>query len=383
MHTITKIIAVVGAVAGLLAVSYVQRQQQRLEVDTVQVSRGTLIDSTLASGHLEYQRQIKLTSELMGRVVRVPVMEGQRVNAGDVLLELDATAYQLDLDKARAQHTQAQFQIQQQQARLHRLTQQKTRSQQLVAQQMLGQDALDALEAEWQHASLQLQQASAALQQANAAVAQSQQWLSKTKFVAPIAGVVISVDVEPGETVIPGTTNLPGSDLLTLADTSALFAELRVDEADIGQIRIGQPAAVYAAAAPNTAHAGEVISISSAARQQGPSQALTFAVRVKLSQPDALLYPGMSCRAELKNQVREQRLLVPISAVQQQHVWRVNDQRVEKVAVSTGISNDTHIEIISGLEQGDQIVQGPGRVFTLLSPQRNVVVKPEVSHAAR
>ncbi len=92
MHTITKIIAVVGAVAGLLAVSYVQRQQQRLEVDTVQVSRGTLIDSTLASGHLEYQRQIKLTSELMGRVVRVPVMEGQRVDAGDVLFEHGATA---------------------------------------------------------------------------------------------------------------------------------------------------------------------------------------------------------------------------------------------------------------------------------------------------
>lgn len=383
MHTITKIIAVVGAVAGLLAVSYVQRQHQRLEVDTVQVSRGTLIDSTLASGHLEYQRQIKLTSELMGRVVRVPVIEGQRVNAGDVLLELDATAYQLDLDKAHAQQAQAQFQIQQQQARLHRLKQQKTRSQQLVAQQMLGQDALDALEAEWQHASLQLQQATAALQQANAAVAQSQQWLTKTKFVAPIAGVVISVDVEPGETVIPGTTNLPGSDLLTLADTSALFAELRVDEADIGQIRIGQPAAVYAAASPNTAHAGEVVSIASAARQQGPSQALTFAVRVKLTQPDPLLYPGMSCRAELKNQVREQRLLVPISAVQQQHVWRVKDKRVEKVAVSTGISNDTHIEIISGLEQGDQIVQGPGRVFTLLSPQSNIVVKPEVQHAAR
>lgn len=382
MNTLGKILLMSSAVAGVLVFSHYQRQQHRLDVETAIVQRGTLVDSTLASGHLEYQRQIKLTSEVMGRVVRVPVSEGQQVKAGDVLLELDATAYQLDLEKASAQQAQAKLQIQQQHARLHRLKQQKTRSQQLVKQQLLGQDALDALEAEWQQASLQLQQATSTLQQANATVAQSQQWLAKTRFVAPIAGVVISVDVEPGETVIPGTTNLPGSDLLTLADTSALFAELRVDEADIGQIRVGQPAAIYAAAAPNTAYAGHVVSIASAARQQGQSQALTFAVKVKVTAPDALLYPGMSCRAELENQTGEQRLLVPASAVQQQHVWRVQQGMVEKVAVTTGISNDTHIEIVSGLAQGDQVVQGPGRVFSQLSPQSSIVVKNEVEHAA-
>lgn len=382
MHSRIKTALVLFALSGLVAVSYWRQHQQRFDVNSTKVTRASLVDSTLASGHLEYQRQIKLTSELMGRVTKVPVVEGQQVRQGEVLLQLDATNYQLELDKAVALQQQQQLQLQQTQARLTRLEQQVRSMQQLVQRHLQGHDMLDALRNDYQVALLQRDAALSALTQAKAAVAQSQQWLAKTTFVAPMDGVVISVDVEPGETVIPGTTNLPGSDLLTLADTSALYAELRVDEADIGQISQGQEAMIYAAASPNKAYQGQVVSIASAARQQGQSQALTFAVKVRLLEPDAQLFPGMSCRAELKNQARQHSLLIPAAALQQQFVWRIRNQQLEKVAVTTGISNDTHIEVLSGLSEGDDIVQGPGRVFASLVAGAAVHVQQEAPHDA-
>lgn len=139
---------------------------------------------------------------------------------------------------------------------------------------------------------------------------------------------------------------------------------------------------IYAAASPNKAYQGQVIGIASAARQQGQSQALTFAVKVRLLEPDAQLFPGMSCRAELKNQARQHSLLIPAAALQQQFVWRIRNQQLEKVAVTTGISNDTHIEVLSGLSEGDDIVQGPGRVFASLVAGAAVHVQQEAPHDA-
>ena len=90
------------------------------------------------------------------------------------------------------------------------------------------------------------------MQQSQAQQQQVIETLAKTEFRAPIDGVMVSVDVKAGETVIPGTINIIGSDLMTLADTSAILAELRVDEADIHAIKLGQAATVFAAAAPET-----------------------------------------------------------------------------------------------------------------------------------
>lgn len=347
----------------LIGVSHYRSNRQQLSVDTASVTHGSLVDSTLASGNLVYQRQIKLTSELIGRVVNVAVHEGQQVKQGDLLLELDAVSYQLDHDKAAANVQMQQLQLAQAQIQLSRAEQQLLRQQQLVKRKLQSTDALDAIRTERDLAALQVQTAQAALTQAQATQAQAAELLRKSRFVAPMDGVVISVDVEPGETVIPGTTNLPGSDLLTLADTRALLAELRVDEADIAQISLGQAAAVYAAVAPEQAFHGKVVSIASSARQQGQSQALSFTVKVQLDQQDARLFPGMSCRAELTNQQLDRSLLIPASALQNSQVWRIVQGKAEPLAVTTGVTSDTQVQVLTGLNEGDVIIAGPGRVF--------------------
>lgn len=376
MQNYVKVIAGLVLFAGLLGISHYRSNRQQLTVDVASVTQGTLVDSTLASGNLVYQRQIKLTSELIGRVVHVAVHEGQQVKQGDLLLQLDAVSYQLDHDKAQANVQVQQQLLAQAQTQLARAEQQLARLQQLVSRKLQGQDGLDAQRSERDLAQLRVNAAQASLQQANATLAQTADLLRKSRFIAPMDGVVISVDVEPGETVIPGTTNLPGSDLLTLADTRALLAELRVDEADIAQVHIGQRANIFAAVAPEQAFRGKVVSIASSARQQGQSQALTFTVKVQLDAPDARLFPGMSCRAELTNQQLDQSLLIPASALQNNQVWRIVQGKAQPVTVTTGVTSDTHVQVLTGVAVGDQIIAGPGRIFHQLKAGMAVDVNP-------
>lgn len=376
MQNYVKVIAGLVLFAGLLGISHYRSNRQQLTVDVASVTQGTLVDSTLASGNLVYQRQIKLTSELIGRVVNVAVHEGQQVKQGDLLLQLDAVSYQLDHDKAQATVAVQQQQLAQAQTQLARAEQQLARLQQLVLRKLQGQDGLDAQRSERDLAQLRVNAAQASLQQAQATLAQTADLLRKSRFIAPMDGVVISVDVEPGETVIPGTTNLPGSDLLTLADTRALLAELRVDEADIAQVYIGQRANIFAAVAPEQAFRGKVVSIASSARQQGQSQALTFTVKVQLDAPDARLFPGMSCRAELTNQQLDQSLLIPASALQNNQVWRIVQGKAQPVTVTTGVTSDTHVQILTGVAVGDQIIAGPGRIFHQLKAGMAVEINP-------
>lgn len=374
MRSSIKLVVGTLLIGGLIGFSHYRANKQQLHVDVATVEQGSLVDSTLASGNLVYQRQIKLTSELIGRVVHVAVQEGQQVKQGDVLLELDAVSYQLDYAKAAANVEMQQQQVAQAQTQLQRTEQQLQRLQRLVAKQLQGGDQLDAQRSERDLAQMRLRAATASLAQANATLAQTSDLLRKSRFVAPMDGVVISVDVEPGETVIPGTTNLPGSDLLTLADTRALLAELRVDEADIGQVHLGQTVDVFAAVAPEQAFRGKVVTIASSARQQGQSQALSFAVKVQLDQTDARLFPGMSCRAELHNQQLNDSVLIPVSALQQQQVWRIEQGKAQPVNIRTGVSNDTHVQILAGLAVGDQIIAGPSRVFNQLKANMAVEV---------
>lgn len=376
MQNYVKVIAGLVLFASLLGISHYRSNRQQLTVDVASVTQGTLVDSTLASGNLVYQRQIKLTSELIGRVVNVAVHEGQQVKQGDLLLQLDAVSYQLDHDKAQATVAVQQQQLAQAQTQLARAEQQLARLQQLVLRKLQGQDGLDAQRSERDLAQLRVNAAQASLQQAKATLAQTADLLRKSRFIAPMDGVVISVDVEPGETVIPGTTNLPGSDLLTLADTRALLAELRVDEADIAQVYIGQSANIFAAVAPEQAFRGKVVSIASSARQQGQSQALTFTVKVQLDAPDARLFPGMSCRAELTNQQLDQSLLIPASALQNNQVWRIVQGKAQPVTVTTGVTSDTHVQVLTGVAVGDQIIAGPGRIFHQLKAGMAVEINP-------
>lgn len=165
--------------------------------------------------------------------------------------------------------------------------------------------------------------------------------------------------------MIAGTTNIIGSSLMTLADPSIILAELRIDEADIASVRSGQEVKVYAASDPKTAIAGKVTSIGTSARSNQNGHGLHFRVKALLATPERL-YPGMSCRAEIITQKSQSTLSVPIAAVHKEgeeyFVWLIKDNMVNRQTVTTGMANDTHQAIESGLSIEDVVVTGPSRL---------------------
>lgn len=379
MNNLTKALLLLTVLGGLVAFKVLKDQRQQTPVQLSAVQQGALSDSILASGNLVYNTQIQFRSELMGRVQQVLVSEGQPVQKGQLLMQLDPASYQAELTQIEAVVAKAKVAILSAQAELTNLERQLSRQQRLLSQRLVQQETVDLLASQVEVAKINVEAATLQLQQSQAQQQQVTETLAKTEFRAPIDGVMVSVDVKAGETVIPGTINIIGSDLMTLADTSAILAELRVDEADIHAIKLGQAATVFAAAAPETALTGKVLSIGSSARLLGSSQALSFRVKVLLDSATITLYPGMSCRAELITQTLENKMNVPVAAVQkdaQGHfVWVEKAGIAEQIRVKVGLATDTSQVISQGLTGDEQVIVGPAR--TLLSLKAGQKVKAE------
>lgn len=381
MNNLTKALLLLTVLGGLVALKVFKDQRQQTPVQLSTVQQGALSDSILASGNLVYNTQIQFRSELMGRVQQVLVTEGQPVQKGQLLMQLDPASYQAELTQIEAVVAKAKVAILSAQAELTNLERQLSRQQRLLSQRLVQQETVDMLASQVEVAKINVEAATLQLQQSQAQQQQVIETLAKTEFRAPIDGVMVSVDVKAGETVIPGTINIIGSDLMTLADTSAILAELRVDEADIHAIKLGQAATVFAAAAPETPLTGKVLSIGSSARLLGSSQALSFRVKVLLDSATITLYPGMSCRAELITQTLENKMNVPVAAVQkdaQGHfVWVEKAGIAEQIRVKVGLATDTSQLISEGLTGNEQVIVGPAR--TLLSLKAGQKVKAEDS----
>lgn len=301
------------------------------------------------------------------------------VEKGQILMRLDSTAFEADVSRTRALVRSQEIDIERAKAQLADLKRQFERQQQMYNSGLIQQETIDSLQSQLDIAHINIQAAEAALQQGQASLAMAEDNLSKTIYRAPISGLLSTVDIKPGETVIAGSTNIIGSPLMTLADPSAILAELRVDEADIANVHIGQQAEVYAAAYPHQAIHGEVIQIATSARYMNQSQSLSFRVKVLLQPEDIALYPGMSCRAEIIMSQQENSLQVPIAAVQRNneeyYVWTVQDDQATKKAVTLGMATDIAQEVISGLQLGDEVIVGPARTMLGLTEGRRLTAE--------
>lgn len=376
MKKVLILLVIVAVLLGLIGLSQYRKQQQTTSVTTALVSEGALADSILASGNLEFNTQIQIRSEVTGRVLEVLVNEGDVVEKGQILMRLDDTAFAADVNRTRAMVQSQQIDIARANAQLADLQRQFSRQQQLYQSGLIQQETIDSLQSQLDIAKINVRSTQASLQQGQATLAMAEDNLSKTVYRAPIAGLLSTVDIKPGETVIAGSTNIIGSPLMTLADPSAILAELRVDEADIANIHLGQQAEIYAAAYPHQAIKGEVIQIATSARYLNQSQSLSFRVKVLLQPEDIALYPGMSCRAEIILSQKQQSLQVPIAAVQkseqQYFVWKVQDELAVKQTVTLGMATDIAQEVVSGLQVGDEVVVGPARTMLGLSEGRRL-----------
>ncbi len=377
-----KLLLLGGIIALVVAVPIVRKGSFGNEgkpVQTEPLARHSIESSVLASGHLEHEDQVKLTTEEIGRVTQLLVAEGDRVKKGQLLLQIDDEAYRAAAEQDEAQVKLQQIAIERQKLKLDNIEKQWQRKHMLYEQKLIDQDSFEAATNERDLAKVDLESSREQLSQAKAELAQAQDRLTKTRVYSPLDGIVTSLDIKVGETAISSSTNIPGSTLMTIANPASIHTEVNVDEADIANVAVGQKANVYAVAYPERPIEGVIDSIAVSAKVPEGQQGLSFAVKIRLDPPEGIvLRPGMSCRAEIYTTKKKDVLAVPIQAIlvsedrtrkgKTYSLFVDRDGRARKVSVEVGLSDDTYQEIKGDeVKEGDLVIVGPDRMLRTLA----------------
>lgn len=390
-------LGVAGGIVLLVVVARLTRGGGGVKVETDEVMPRTIKSSILASGELEYKDPVELKPEVIGKISAIPVVEGQRVHKGQVVLRLDPELFQAQVAQQQAAVQQAQIAIQSQKLTVANLQLQYERQQALYKQHLVDANSFDNLKNQLDLATTEMQNRQQALEIAQAQLVQSQQNLNKTVITSPIDGMITSLPVKVGETVITGT-NIAGSTLMDIADPSEVLADVQVDEADIANVTLGEDANIDAVSFPDrTLHgkvqfvASSVTDTSTSASATAASQGRTFEVKIAISDKNiSVLKPGMSARAEIFTQSTPDTLSVPVQAILYDndpasksleptsgaYVYTVVDGKVHKTPVATGVSSDSFQAVTSGVKKGDTVVSGPYQTLHHLTDGTSVTAAP-------
>ncbi|MDE2234542.1 MAG: efflux RND transporter periplasmic adaptor subunit [Gammaproteobacteria bacterium] len=394
-------LAIVAGIILLVVVSRLVRGGDTQKVTIAKVETRTIRSSILASGQLIYINPVELKPEVIGKISQIPVVEGQMVKAGQVVLRLDPELYAAAVDQAKAGVQQAQLAIDTQKLTISNLQLQYNRQHALYKQHLVDANTFDQLANQLAIAKVQLDSQVESLRIAQAQLSQAQQNLSKTVILSPINGMVTNLPVKVGETVITGT-NIPGSTLMEIADPSEVQADVQVDEADIANVKLNEEANINAVSYPNDTFHGKVQFIaasvtdnSTSTTTQAAQQGVTFEVKIGLTdQKLPRVRPGMSCRAEIFTQSTPNAIAVPLQAVLYEnnpnskslepttgaYVYVMRGGKAYKIDVTTGVSSDTYQEVLSGLKAGDTVITGPYTTLHALSDGASISVLPDEQH---
>jgi HlyD family secretion protein len=454
MKTWHKVAIGFGGAAALGVIVLVSINQANKGVVTVQTAKVAKLDSLVsqvtASGEVKPTTYTNITAQGFGRITDILVKEGDHIKKGDKLLlqdnvqanaDVNAQAAAVDstesgVQAAEASYRAAQSDLTMQQANLEKAKLDYERGQGLFKDGLIPKQdfdqrkttydaavaTVDASKARMLAQKAQLEQVRSQLAQGKAVYVHTKDILSKTTYISPINGIVSYLPVRMGEYVVPGIQNATGSFLMTLSDMSVVTSEVKVDETDIVNVKIGQDADVTIDAVPGKVFKGKVTEIGSQAVLRSSGLATTqtttsnqeakdFKVVVTLENPPENLRPGLSTTAKIRTAERKNVIGIPIQALavrsrkdleeaaktakkdgnvtlaapppvapgdpkkdEVQGVFVVNGKKAVFRPVDTGISGITDIEITKGLQEGDQIVVGSYKALRTLKPEANVKV---------
>jgi HlyD family secretion protein len=449
MKKILLIILAAVVVIGLVALFIYRQQSGYTKVLTARVARQDLATVVSGTGQIKPKIYVNLGATAMGRVTHLYVKEGDHVKKGQLVATVENVAQEASvsgqkaaIDAARtdiasyiAAEKTAEANIEHAKADLEQKQLDWDRAQALYKAGILAKQDFDAKKAAYDLDVASMAQAVAQLNQAKAntdsarghmqtqiaTLRVNQNALDLTEAIAPFDGIVTNEPVREGETVVEGIQNTEGSTFMTLADMSVVTAEVKVDETDIVNVRIGQPADVTVDALPGKVFKGHVTlagdqallrstGVATSQSTTGTEEAKDFKVIVTLDEPSSDLRPGLSTTAKITTARKSNVLSLPIQAlamhnpaddqlkgkdgvkaaanpsaaksVPVQGVYVVDKDKSGKlrakfVPVTTGITGATDIEVLTGLTEGQEIVTGPFK--TLRALKNNALVKRDTA----
>jgi HlyD family secretion protein len=321
-------------------------------------------------------------------VKSLTVKEGDFVKQGDLLLQLDPATSLAEIAQLEAALRQSRLHIERQRVSLNTQEAKWKRYQTLRTSGIVDQNTYEEIAAQRDLARVELDTSLEMLGQTEAQLKQSRERLAKTEIRAPMAGKVTALYIKAGETAVPSAMSIAGSDLMVVADTANMYAEVNVDESDVARVSVGQAASIVPAALPDSSWKGSVERVAIAPKSQA-GQSKSYLVRIRLEkQEESHFRPGMSCRAEISTRLEDapKTLAVPVQAVryeesddpakkaQKASVFVADGGKARKRDVETGTSDDAYIEIVKGVSAGEQIVIGPAKVLRFLKEGDKIAV---------
>ncbi len=393
MKKLLIILSVVSLIVVIVLVNLQSKREKAVKVSVENVMADDLAAIISASGEVKPKKSVNISAQIPGRVIKIAVEEGQLVQEGDFLLKLEATQYEANAERDQAYIHSLKAELIKAEAYLKRDENNLRRLKNLWDKQLISQEELDAATAQYDISKASKEATTYQIRQAQASLKSTLDNIEKTVYVAPIAGIIASLQVEEGETALVGTMNNPGTVLMTIADLSVMEVEVEVDETDVVALELGHPAEVQVDAFPDRIIAGTVTEIGSSAlvKITASEESRDFKVVITLEDPPDNLKPGLSASADIITAERKGVLAVPISALisredsnssgrksrdQVEGIYVVDpDSRVMFTPVQKGIMGELKIEITSGLESGQTIVVGPYSALRQL--EDGVLVKPE------
>ena len=418
-----KLLIGAGVVVILGAIAFANFKFKRVVGVTVNVEtiKSRDLEALVsASGKIQPKKFVNISADTMGRVTNLAVEEGDRIEKGQFLLQIDprnlrsaVQRTEASLLAARSSADQLKLALESAKVALKQAQDTYRRQQDLWKGGLTTKETLEKAEADlrMREADLRSQEQNvttqqARMQQESATLESARYDLSKVRIESPIKGIVTKRNIEEGETVVIGTMNNAGTVLLTVADMSIIEAEVEVDETDIPSVKFGQVAKVTIDAIPNKTFTGKVTEIGNSpiattGAAASSSQATNFKVTVQLDTEIPEVRPGFTCTAEITTATRKNVVSVPIQATtvremivdekgdivrntepdaskrprpgavqaselkpgqsrkELEGVFVVRDNKAQFGTVKTGIAGDKYFEVLGGLKEGDSVVVGP------------------------
>ncbi len=382
--------------AVILLVVLSGNKEQIVTVQTEKVQKRTITQVVSATGKINPVYQVMISAEATGEIVYLPIKEGDVVKKGQLLVRIKPDIYEAQRNNAAARLEQAKATLRSTEAQLNKVQSDYKRIQGLYEKKLASDSEIETAKANYLQTLGSYESQKSFVAQSEAALKEATENLNKTYVYAPMDGTISKLNVELAQRVL-GSNFSPGTEILTVADLSKMEARVDVDENDVVLVSVGDEATIKVDAFNDKEFKGKVTQIGNSAVSKGlgtQDEVVNFQVRILIEDPDKQLRPGMSCDADIKTETKSNVIAVPIQSVTarvdkpkqdemkndeesqvekpkngksnkpKEVVFLAQDGKAKMVEVKTGISDDSYIEIISGLKGGEDVISGPYKAIS-------------------
>ena len=365
-----------------------------LLVKTEKVFIGRITETVPANGKIQPEMEVKISPDVSGEITELTIKEGDWVEKGDLLLRINPEIYAANLDRMKASLNNMKSNLSQQKAQLKDTELKHNRNTNLFNKKAISSAEYETSQNNYEMAQLAVEASQYNVKSSEASLKEAQNNLNRTSIYAPISGTISRLNVEKGERVV-GTAQMTGTELLRIADLSYMEVVVDVNENDILRVNLGDYAEVNVDAYMKDKFKGVVTEIANSANLLGTSadQVTNFEVKIRIEKSSYKhlnksythpFRPGMTASVDIHTEIKENIKLVSIqsvttrkdsSSVDRSTKYNYTKEFNEKEAfecvfihkngkaqiksVETGIQDDQNIEIISGLDEGDEVINAP------------------------